>query len=85
MPARKVRVNSWYRWYPVGHDLFAGGQGPRGILRDGQRVKVINKFGCPPANTMGHCYVETEAGEFAGLVLCNSLVPDRHFPAKETA
>jgi hypothetical protein len=44
----------------------------RGLQR-GDVVRVVNLHGCPPANTMGHCHVETLAGEFAGLVFCNSL------------
>jgi hypothetical protein len=40
----------------------------------GDEVRVINLYGCPKANTMGHCHIETLGGEFAGLVLTNSLV-----------
>ena len=25
---------------------------------DGTKVRVINLHGCPPPNTMGHCYIE---------------------------
>jgi hypothetical protein len=67
----KVRVNGNYVFNAVGMDIYAPAhQG----LANGDRVKVINKHGCPPANTMGCCYVE-RAGKFMGMVLCNSLEP----------
>jgi hypothetical protein len=38
------------------------------------RVEVVKSpAGCPPANTMGHCYVARN-GKLVGLVHCNSLV-----------
>ena len=40
---------------------------------DGTRVRVCTPYGCPAPNTMGHCFVETMAGEVIGLVSCNSL------------
>lgn len=64
----RVRVNSEYYYNPVGMDLWDG----RTTLKKGDKVKVVNLRGCPPANTMGHCYVTLD-GKFAGLVLCNSL------------
>ena len=66
---KKVRVGKWYIYKPVGMDIWD----PCTDLKTGERVKVINKYGCPPANTMGHCYVENTEQEFKGLVLCNSL------------
>ncbi len=42
-------------------------------LKPGQVVRVYNVHGCPKANTMGHCYVQDEAGTFLGLVHTNSL------------
>ena len=43
-------------------------------LEEGAQVKVINVHGCPPANTMGHCYVgDTLHGKFIGMVCTNSL------------
>ena len=66
----KVRVGNYYLYRPVGMDIWDA----RTNLKAGTRVKVINMRGCPPANTMGHCYVEDMRGEFQGLVLCNSLV-----------
>jgi hypothetical protein len=44
-----------------------------GILKEGDIVKVVNLRGCPKANTMNHCHIATESGQFAGLVCCNSL------------
>jgi hypothetical protein len=50
----KVRVNSVYQFNPNGWDTFdACGQ----LLKPGDLVQVINVYGCPPANTMGQCYV----------------------------
>ena len=62
----KVRVNSLYRYQPVliDHDV---------PLETGTIVRVINLHGCPPANTMGHCYIEHLGGEFIRLVCTNSL------------
>jgi len=50
----KVRVGSVYIFHPNFMD-----KGDRGgkLFRDGQRVRVINLPGCPPANTMGQCYI----------------------------
>lgn len=39
----------------------------------GTKVRVINLPGCPPANTMGHCYIQTLRGEFLRLVQPTSL------------
>lgn len=68
----KVRVNSEYYYNPVGMDIWDS----RTTLKKGDKVKVENLRGCPPANTMGHCYV-TLNGQFAGLVLCNSLTKEK--------
>ena len=43
---------------------------------NGRQGVVINLHGCPPANTMGHCYVqfgEAGSGERPLLVSTNSL------------
>ena len=66
----KVRVGSIYIFNPVAIDRFD----PTTDLKYGEHVKVVNKYGCPKANTMGHCYVNRLNGKFAGLVHCNSLV-----------
>ncbi len=50
----RVRVNSIYRFNPNGWDrLRACGD----LVKSGDLVRVINLPGCPPANTMGQCYV----------------------------
>jgi hypothetical protein len=68
----QVRVGSIYRYEPVGIDSTAPYL--RKIVK-GTLVKVVNQFGCPKANTMGHCYIEHALnGEFIGLVCANSLV-----------
>jgi hypothetical protein len=36
-------------------------------------VRVCTPYGCPPPNTMGHCFVETLEGKFIGLVSTASL------------
>lgn len=66
--SKKVRVGKEYIYQPVGLDRWDA----RTTLKAGDRVKVVNQRGCPPANTMGHCYV-TLNGEFKGLILTNSL------------
>ena len=68
--AQKVRVGSSYIYNPV---LFDQLNPPFGV-EPGDKVKVINLHGCPKANTMGMCYVEKD-GKFAGMVMCNSLIP----------
>ena len=71
----KVRVNSIYTYNPVPIDKINPSFGVTdGILKAGDKVKVVNKHGCPKANTMNHCYVNTIDGQFAGMVCCNSLV-----------
>lgn len=64
----KVRAGKEYEYQPVIWDKLD----PKTALKPGDKVKVINLRGCPPANTMGHCHVEHN-GQFVGLVHCNSL------------
>lgn len=52
----KVRVNACYYFYPVFFDKVEIGWRRAG-LHEGQKVRVINLFGCPKANTMGMCYI----------------------------
>ena len=67
----KVRVNSLYQYQPCLLDKIDGRTG----LQPGDRVKVINLRGCPPANTMGQCYVgDPVTGKFIGMVATASLV-----------
>ena len=71
----KVKANSFYTYQPVPMDLFSPPIGvQKSILNAGDRVMVINMSGCPKSNTMGHCYIETMKGQFAGLVCTNSLI-----------
>jgi hypothetical protein len=81
MPNNRVRVNSKYIYHANLLDRCDG----RTDLQDGDIVKVVNRYGCPKANTMGHCYVEYDRGDEAGLQLglvhCNSL----HTPAEYAA
>jgi hypothetical protein len=73
----KVRVNSFYYYHPNLLDRIDG----RTTLGSGDFVKVVNRYGCPKANVMGHCYVElvTSADglyhveKIGGLVSTNSL------------
>ena len=54
----KVRVNSTYRFnanYFMDHHAQLTNHER---LAPGTIVRVINLHGCPPANTMGQCYVE---------------------------
>ncbi len=73
---RKVRVNASYTYQPCALDLIdsalLGGR-VASLELVGERVKVINKFGCPRANTMGQCYIEKD-GEFLGMVAVGSLI-----------
>lgn len=69
----KVRVNSTYRFEPNGWDtLRATGN----LVKAGDLVKVINLPGCPPANTMGQCYVTLvgDSSKAFQLVSTGSLV-----------
>jgi len=72
----KVRVNSLYVYHANLLDRTDG----RTNLKNGELVKVVNMYGCPKANTMGHCYVvrKGDVDTFVGLVHCNSLhtIPD---------
>jgi hypothetical protein len=75
----KVRVGSLYAFQPVGLDLFDS----RVNVPVGTIVRVVNKYGCPPANTMGHCYIEyPDDKEFIGLVMCASLEPIKRIGKK---
>ena len=70
----KVRVNNFYLFRPSIWDSFDPPIGvQRGILKSGDSVRVVNMPGCPRANTMGHCHIQTRGGEFAGLVSTDSL------------
>lgn len=69
----KVRVGSKYIYDSVVFDMLNPPFGEiEHILHVGDTVKVINKFGCPPANTMGMCYISKD-DKFVGMVMTNSL------------
>lgn len=77
MSTRRVRVNSVYHYVPVGMDRF---NPPVNAPEKGTLVRVINLYGCPPANTMGQCYVEVaDSKELVGMVCCNSLIPKKEY------
>jgi hypothetical protein len=65
-----VRTGSIYTFKACGWDRFDGrGHTPC----DGTLVRVVAPYGCPPPNTLNHCFVETLEGKFIGLVCCASL------------
>jgi hypothetical protein len=72
MTTQRVRAGSWYAYNPVMMDVI---NPPFGKPSVGDIVKVVNKYGCPKANTMGMCYIENGFGEFMGMVCTNSLTP----------
>lgn len=72
---KRVKVNAWYKYQPVPFDQINKPCGIiDGTIKIGDTVKVVNRFGCPKANTMGMCYIESESGIFAGMVCTNSLI-----------
>ncbi len=97
--ASKVRAGSVYFYDPVPMDRVSPPYGVQtGMLKPGDRVRVVNLPGCPKAGTMGMCHIETEkrakkdrqgrpVGEFLGLVMVSSLVkekPATHFQIFDT-
>ena len=70
----KVRVKSIYRFSPNGWDTLR--PTASGYLADGDLVQVINLPGCPPANTMGQCYVRLvgDSSKAFQMVSTGSLV-----------
>lgn len=52
---KKVRANAVYYFDPCLMDKFSGKS--KELFNRGDKVRVINLYGCPPANTMGQCYV----------------------------
>jgi hypothetical protein len=70
----RVRAKAVYVYRPVLLDQINPPHGVQaGLLEPGDSVRVVNLPGCPKANTMGHCHIESLTGEFLGLVVCNSL------------
>jgi hypothetical protein len=70
----KVRAKSIYTFRPVPLDVFDSKV--QDCIKPGDRVRVVNLPGCPKANTMNHCHIETLDGQFGGMVCCNSLVKE---------
>ena len=68
----RVRVKSVYTFQPAMIDQYDS----RSDAKPGDQVRVINLPGAPKANTMGHCHIESLAGEFLGMVHVNSLVKE---------
>ena len=71
MATKRVRVGQQFIYRP---NLFDFLKGPVD-LQAGDRVQVVNLHGCPPANTMGMCYVKRVGVDekFVGMVCTNSL------------
>ena len=68
----KVRAGGTYFFSPTLFDRIRPSHCTQ-LVKEGDEVRVVNLPGCPRANTMGHCHIETVGGEFAGLVMTNSL------------
>ena len=71
----RVRVNATYVYDPVLLDLVDPPHGVKdGLLHSGDVVIVKNRYGCPKAGAMGHCYIASPiTGGWLGLVSVNSL------------
>jgi|WetSurMetagenome_2_1015567.scaffolds.fasta_scaffold744900_1 hypothetical protein len=76
MANRRVRVGSSYRYSPVFFDRVHAAH--NGDVELGDLVTVVDRPGCPKANTMGHCYI-AKGGVFMGLVCTNSLIPEKEW------
>jgi hypothetical protein len=78
---RHVNTKRIYVFDPVPMDRFDAPYGVReGILKTGDKVRVVALPGCPRPNTMGHAHIKTLDGKFAGLVCTNSLTPAKRMP-----
>jgi hypothetical protein len=69
----KVRKGQVYTFHASAWDRF---DRRHNTPNDGTKVRVCTPNGCPPPNTMGHCFVETMNGQFIGLVACASLAKE---------
>jgi hypothetical protein len=65
----RVRKGGLYVYRAALWDAFD----PKTDLKDGERVRVVHRPGCPAPNVMSHCHVERLSGEFCGLVETVSL------------
>ena len=52
----KVRANATYYYNTCGWELCAPTANSH-LFTKGDKVRVVNLHGCPPANTMGQCYI----------------------------
>lgn len=68
----KVRVNSTYR-YNAGYFMDRTDARVNAYLKVGDLVKVVNLPGCPPANTMGQCYVNLVGSNDRSFVMVSTL------------
>lgn len=73
LKVERVRVGQMYSWNPTAMDEIFATTAEMRRLEPGTSVRVINLPNAPKANTMGQCYIETEAGEFLGMVSVHSL------------
>lgn len=68
---KRVRAGSLYTYQPAG---LLDRCSPASSAVAGQQVRVVNLYGCPPANTMGHAHIEDPVtGKLLGLVSVHSL------------
>ena len=75
----KVRKGQICRFEANGWDRF---DRRTNTPENGTLVRVCTPHGCPPPNTMGHCFVETLEGKFIGLVSTGSLTPAKKGASK---
>lgn len=77
---KKVKVNSVYYFNPCLFDKINGNSTE--LFKVGDKVRVINLNGAPPANTMGMCYIipadakKDDKGRYSAdfaMVMCSSL------------
>ena len=75
----KVKVNKVYKWNPCAWDTVLTDNPAILNLKQNELVRVVNLYGCPPANARGNCYIApvnpVSKGEFYGMVSTNSLEP----------
>lgn len=88
----RVRVNATYYFDPCLFDKFNGNSTQ--LFKRGDKVRVINLHGCPPANTMGMCYIvpadakKDDRGKYNAdfaMVMTSSLEREKPAPLPEEA
>lgn len=65
MAKNKVRVGKVYEYNKNGFDWL---DSKTPVITNGTKIRVVNLAGCPPANTMGQCYVQDLSGKFIGMI-----------------